>query len=296
MKLGSKSPLRRDLPLRVRAVTLRGGSCEREVMIARLALRGHPPRLLVAGRELIEDGLGRWPAGVTAKFLLLPGGFASASWPRSWSGRWGWDSDVNDFEILKRHIEPCIATLISARVRRAALGKVDVIVFGIDVCSDPKTGPLAELAVVYHLANSVWHITGKSFPRGDQHRVIRVKDLRSHFVESSGERVLVLGCHDLNIFSPRDGVGSGRTAIFPRCGEKWIVRSNVLRRRLLFSCRTAPTRRAHGFRHGARSQRQRACARGLLVSPTIEPEAASGARPSTRCAREPTVELSAWTC
>jgi hypothetical protein len=140
---------------------------------------------------------------VTAKFLLLPGGFVSVPWPRSWSGCWGWDSDANDFEILKRHIEPCIAALISTRVRRAARGKANAIVFGIDAGPDVKTGALAELAVVYDLANSTWHVTGKSFPRGDQRRVVRIRDLRSHFVEALDERVLVLGCHDLNLFSPR---------------------------------------------------------------------------------------------
>jgi hypothetical protein len=115
----------------------------------------------------------------------------------------GWDSDANDFEILKRHIEPCIAALISTRLRRAARANANAIVFGIDAGPDAKTGALAELAVVYDLVNANWHVTGKSFPRGDQRRVVRVQDLRSHFVEVLDERVLILGCHDLNVFSPR---------------------------------------------------------------------------------------------
>ena len=36
-----------------------------------------------------------------------------------------------------------------------------------------------------------------------QRRLVRIKDLRSHLVQVSDERVLVFGCHDLNIFSPR---------------------------------------------------------------------------------------------
>ena len=100
----------------------------------------------------------------------------------------GWDSDVSDFEVLKRHIEPCIGALISTRVRRAAHEKVNVLVFGIDVGPDAQTGALAELIVVYDLASSGWHVTGKSFLRGDQRGVVRVQNLMSHFVVASDER------------------------------------------------------------------------------------------------------------
>lgn len=203
MKLGAKSSSHRGRPLRVRGFVLRGGRNERQVTIARLAVRGRPPASWALARDLLAEGLRQWPSGVAAKFLLLPGGFVSVPWPRIWSGCWGWDSDANDFEILKRHIEPCIDALISARVRRAARRKVNAIAFGIDAEPDAKTGAFAELAVVYDLDKSSWHVTGKSFPRANQRRLVRIKDLKSHFIEMSGERVLVLGCHDLNIFSPR---------------------------------------------------------------------------------------------
>jgi len=227
MNLGAKTSLRRAHPLRVREIKLRGGVRDPEVTIARLALRGRPPASWSSARELVEDGLQQWPAGVTAKFLLLPGGFVSAPWPRSWSGCWGWDSDASDFEILKRHVEPCIGALISARVRRAAHEKVNVLVFGIDVGPDAQSGALAELAVVYDLASSGWHVTGKSFLRGDQRRVVRVQNLMSHFVVASEERVLVLGCHDLNIFSPRgrsQQQPSGRLAALRQEMDREIAR------------------------------------------------------------------------
>jgi len=46
--------------------------------------------------------------------------------------------------------------------------------------------------------------TGKSYPTTRQEaRLIQVTDLDSHCVRFDGDRVLILGCHDLNMFSPR---------------------------------------------------------------------------------------------
>lgn len=150
------------------------------------------------------EALRKWPRGTAAKFLLLPGGFLKVPWLTcSWSGSFGWNSDATDFELLKQHVEPYVEALVDAGVQQLARGKMCAIAFGIDVGPDTKTGASAELAVMYDLAKPACHITGKSFPRGDQRRVVRIKDVKSHFVKVSGERVLVLGCHDLNLFSPR---------------------------------------------------------------------------------------------
>lgn len=295
MKLGAKSSCRRGRPLRVREFVLRGGLGEREITIARLAVRGRPPASWASARDLLTDGLCQWPSGVRAKFLLLPGGFASVPWPRSWSGCTGWDSDVNDFEILKRHIEPCIAALVSTRVRRAARGNAHAIVFGIDAGPDANTGALAELAVVYNLANSTWHVTGKSFPRGDQRRVVRIPDLTSHFVEALDERVLVLGCHDLNIFSPR-----GRSQQRPD-GRLAALRREMDREIKRFAP-TVALQLPHGtdtprtwIWRGTLSRRPLACVPGPLASPSIAQAAGRSARPSRTSAPGPTGVLPAWT-
>jgi hypothetical protein len=120
-----------------------------------------------------------------------------------WSGRFGWNSEASDFGGMKQHIAPFVESLIDPEVRRRVGGKVEAIAFGVDLLPDVVTRATAELAVVYDLTRRVWHVTGKSFPRGDQRRVVRVTDLSSHFMKVAGERTLVLGCHDLNIFSPR---------------------------------------------------------------------------------------------
>lgn len=185
-------------------VDVRGDCCAlEEVTIARLVIRGRPPGHWRRARHLLLNALHGWPSNISASFLLLPGGFVSESWPTRWSSGWGWNSDDNALIVLRRYISARVASIIDADVRDAGRGKVKAIVFGIDLRPDQKTRALAELAVAYDLERDTWTLTGKSFMRGDQRRVVRITQLASHFVEVADQRVLVLGCHDLNIFSPR---------------------------------------------------------------------------------------------
>ena len=67
--------------------------------------------------------------------------------------------------------------------------------------------PHIELVAVIKLSKTrakviAW--TGKSYPTGPQENsLVQVVDLRTHCVEVAGLRILVLGCHDLNVFNPR---------------------------------------------------------------------------------------------
>ena len=63
----------------------------------------------------------------------------------------------------------------------------------------------AELVAVLDTASGkIVRWTGKSYPTDDQqHTLIHVKDLSSHFLEIDSERLLVIGCHDLFAFSGR---------------------------------------------------------------------------------------------
>lgn len=187
----------------VRDVVLRGPRTGTEVTIARLVIRGRPPEQPRAARRLLLSALCSWPDSFTAKFLLAPGGFVSEPWPTHWSNGWGWNTEDDALTALEERVTNCVASIVDATVRHRARGKVKAIAFGIDVGPDEKTRASAELAVVYDLETASWRLTGKSFLRGDQRMVVRIAQLASHFMEVAGERVLVLGCHDLNIFSPR---------------------------------------------------------------------------------------------
>ena len=60
------------------------------------------------------------------------------------------------------------------------------------------------MAVLDTATGKVVRWTGKSYPvDSQQHTLVHVKDLCSHFLEIGSERLLVLGCHDLHLFSGR---------------------------------------------------------------------------------------------
>lgn len=119
----------------------------------------------------------------------------------------GWGSRAEDFGRLTSFAEPTVRRMMTERLRKRMvwLG-VRLVSIGIDIYEVADSEhPLAELVAVYDLATrSVLRWTGKSYPTPDQeHRLYHVRDLRSHLLEHNGYRLLLLGCHDLNMFSPR---------------------------------------------------------------------------------------------
>ena len=145
----------------------------------------------------------QWQTGLRAKFLLLPGGFVSVPWPRKWSGRFGWASRPCDVDVLIECAQQVLGRVVTDRFVKQATGRIDVVAIGIDLTPDAVTNAYAELIALYDIKTRTVAFTGKSLPRSNQRTLVRFVDLGSHFISIGGERVLVLGCHDLNFFSPR---------------------------------------------------------------------------------------------
>jgi hypothetical protein len=173
--------------------------------IVRVVCNGRTAGEASAAERILHDALtSKWPSGVKVKFVLTPGGFVRGPRPRNRSGSRGWDSNPRELESLTRLAEQHLRRTLSDRVLRAARDKAEVITVGIDLYEDDAT-PHAELVAVYDVgARRVVRWTGKSYPTPYQERtLIHVRDLSTHLVEVAGERVLVLGCHDLSMFNPR---------------------------------------------------------------------------------------------
>lgn len=170
--------------------------------IARLVTDGRPPSTVPGAERMLYAALGsRWPSGARTRFLLLPGGFVQGCCKCNRDVQSGWDSRPQDIVPFVAEARRIVQRLLSPRVQEKARGKVDAIVVGVDVW-DPN-GTYAELVALVDVATWSVHFTGKSLPRSDQPLVVRMTDLETHFVTVLGERVLLLGCHDLNFFSPR---------------------------------------------------------------------------------------------
>lgn len=179
-----------------------GGSARERTPIVRVVCNGRPPGdPRAAERLLYELFTKRWPDGVHAEIVLTPGGFVQAGFPEHWSGGIGWDSRTSDLTQLVKVAEPVLRRVLSERLQGAARGKADVLTLGLDLWADSGS---AELVAVCNLSSGEVSWTGKSYPTSSEERsLVQVIDLKTHVVEIGGERVLVLGCHDLNMFNRR---------------------------------------------------------------------------------------------
>ena len=174
-------------------------------------------------RAMLSDAFAssRWPAGV-ATFAVTPGGFVRARLPRDYDGGRGWNSKTRDFCKLIPCAEKAVKTVICGDVLHLARQRARFLTFGVDLNVErhkedrigddhrcrpacPQACTHAELVAVLDTASGkVVRWTGKSYPAdSQQHTLVHMTDLRSHFLDTGSERLLVLGCHDLHLFSGR---------------------------------------------------------------------------------------------
>ena len=143
--------------------------------------------------------------------VITPGGFIRVLFPRTYDrdgGSRGWGSDA-DFErlvpVASKAVERVLGTgKIMARLRsRARLVALGVDLNSTNLKGGPKTH--AELvAVIDTRTRTVIRWTGKSYPADPvQERTLVHAPLASHLLMFEGIPMLILGCHDLNLFSQR---------------------------------------------------------------------------------------------
>lgn len=151
-----------------------------------------------------------WPTS-RVLFAVTPGGFIQARMPEVYDGRRSWASRPDDFRSLIPTAEEAVWKVIDEDIRAKLTTRVRFLTVGVDLVprGQSKTtggsGTRAELVGVVDLDQGVvvrW--TGKSYPTGDEERVlVQEPCLESHLLSVAGQRVLLLGCHDLNMFNPR---------------------------------------------------------------------------------------------
>lgn len=196
--------LRRSQPTPTRVAPIQPAPATSPTVV-RVVCEGQTPHDPSSEEGLLHDVFtARWPRELRSKFVVTPGGFVRGAFPTKWSGTCGWDSSPEDFAALTLVAERQLRGVVSARVLDAARGKMDVLTIGIDLV-DSRRAEHAELVAVYDVkARRLVRWTGKSYPTSNQERtLVHCTDLSTHLLEIAQERVLVLGCHDLNMFSPR---------------------------------------------------------------------------------------------
>ena len=164
-----------------------------------------------AKRMLLEalkaDG---WPQK-QADITIAPGGSIRIPFPRTYDregGARGWGSDADFARLIPvalRAVERVIGTdKVMARLRH----RTRLLTLGIDLNSTKlKGGPETHaemVAVIDTETGAVIRWTGKSYPAGPvQERTLVHAPLESHLLKFGETPMLILGCHDLNLFSQR---------------------------------------------------------------------------------------------
>ena len=166
-----------------------------------------------------------WPAGV-ATLAVTPGGFIRTRLPRDYGGGRGWNSKKRDLRELIPHAEAAVEAVIRGEVLKLAKQRARFLTLGVDLNVDrhkearlqddhrcrrtcPPSCTHAELVAILDTASgTVVRWTGKSYPadsqqHSQQHTLVHVTDLRTHLLDIGSERLLVLGCHDLQLFIDR---------------------------------------------------------------------------------------------
>jgi len=120
-------------------------------------------------------------------------------------------------EILLAKAEQAVRTVMTKEVVDKLRPHVDYVTLGVDTKKDRVSTtdnyvaePHAELVCLLDLRTGAVHWTGKSYPTSQQERqIVRFPDLASHFVTLDDGSVMILGCHDLSMYSPRGQAVAG---------------------------------------------------------------------------------------
>ncbi len=166
-------------------------------------------------KKMLDRAFHLWPENVTAKYTITPGGFIRTPLPQDYHGRRGWKSRPEDFQKLIPTAQAAVdevLSMLAEKTRQRLRDCTQFLTLGVDLIAPGQHklygGPLnthAELvAIIKASSGQVVQWTGKSYPVANQERtLVQETDLNSHLFSSKRDRVLILGCHDLNMFSNR---------------------------------------------------------------------------------------------
>ena len=191
---------------------------EYDIPIVRIVVNGKPslknaPDNIERASNMLHAAFTsrEWPG--KALFAVTPGGFIRGKIPKAWHGEKGWKSRNVDFESLVEHATPLVNEVLKARVLRVARPRARYLTLGIDLLREPDIWKLRRKGMGVHIelvcvvdlqTGNPIHWTGKSYPTQYQENwLVQVVNLESHLFRCSRNRVLILGCHDLNMFSER---------------------------------------------------------------------------------------------
>lgn len=187
---------------------------EENPSIARIVIAGEWDGKPTIAKQLLEDICKEWPKGRKVKFLITCGGFIQFDWPESISRKEIFDNKNPDRKVVDKLIaeaEECISSVLTEKLCSNLSRVTDYITLGIDSFKEKISTtknyisqPHIELVFLKDLRQDKLYWTGKYYPTpSQQNSLVRIINLEKHFFDLDIGKVMILGCHDLNIFNPR---------------------------------------------------------------------------------------------
>ena len=156
--------------------------------------------------KIIEKFLSKEYGHSHFEIILTPGGFLNFDFPDTLLRKLDIENaENNNVKLLQKEANSVIINFFKklGPTNMKKLKEIaDFFTIGIDGYSNNKS---IELVAIYNLKKEkVIQWTGKFYPTERQKRyLIRINDLSSHLIEVNNQKILILGCHDLNVFSHR---------------------------------------------------------------------------------------------
>lgn len=181
--------------------------------IARLIVTGkdydeHGNPYLSRLMTLIEKFVFKYHGKHQFEYVVTPGGFLTFNFPPNI--RYGISvsyAEKHLIPVLQQEADKVINGFfksLSTDLYIKLKEIVDYFTIGIDG-KNPTNKQHIEFVAVFDLKQEkVIHWTGKFYPTEQQKKdLIKINDLNTHFIKLNHQNLLILGCHDLNVFSPR---------------------------------------------------------------------------------------------
>ena len=183
-----------------------------DAKLARIVISGEWKGELSTSRKLLNEVCRNWPSDERVYCLITCGAFLNFDWPKNLKNvKDNKNPDLKSLYELYSEAEKHCKLLINEEIRKKLFEHTDFITIGIDSYKDKISmsnvtirQPHIELVALVDLNSNKYYWTGKSYPTtGQEDGLIRTPDLSTHFINLPFGKIMVLGCHDLNIFSPR---------------------------------------------------------------------------------------------
>lgn len=164
-----------------------------------------------AGRRLLGDVASVLPINQRLACLCTCGAFLTFEWPENLVKQGNLAPTSACIDSLIAAAESAVSRILTDDIIARLRDRCDCLTLGVDTkkskvstACNAINEPHAELVCIVDLRHQTFRWTGKFYPTTGQERtIVRFPDLASHFVDLNCAQTMIVGCHDLSVYSSR---------------------------------------------------------------------------------------------